>query len=199
MLSQLLNRPWIRTLALLAACVLLATLLWRSDQSRDETAPTNALGQDEPDGFVKDSRYLSFDENGRRIAMIESPRIEQFQPEGLATMTSPSATLYDGGSDQPWHLTADQGTFHQTSDRLDLSGDVRVVRPLAGNRSATLTTDQLTLDNDHRTVFTDQPVLITEAHGTTAAVGMKAWIDDRILELNSRVKGHYEPLKATHD
>lgn len=199
MMSQLFNRPWIRTLALGATFILLIAQLWRSDQSRNETENTNTAGKDEPDGFVKDSRFLSFDKNGARIAMIDSPLIEQFEPEGLATMTSPSATLYDGASGQPWHLTADTGRFHQATDRLDLSGHVRVVRPLGENQSATLTTDQLTLDNDHRTVFTDQPVLITEAHGTTAAVGMKAWIDDRILELNSRVKGHYEPLKATHD
>lgn len=199
MLSRLLNRRWIRTLALMVTFALLAAVLWRSEDSRNQTIETDQQGQNEPDGFVKDSRYLSFDKNGRRVVMIESPRIEQFEPEGLATMTSPSATLYDKNSGKPWHLTARNGTFHQPADRLELSGDVTVVRPLSGKREATLTTEQLTLDNHSHTVFTDKPVLITEDHGQTAAVGMKAWIDDRILELNSQVKGEYAPLRATYD
>lgn len=198
MLNRLLNRPGVRSLALAVTVALLVALLWRNDDSRNQDA-TDQGGQNEPDGFVEDGRYLSFDQEGRRIASIESPRIEQFEPEGLATMTSPSATLYDRQSGLPWHLTANSGTFHQPEDRLVLSGDVKVIRPLEGEREATLITDKLTLDNSNRTVFTDKPVLITDEHGQTAAVGMKAWIDDRILELNSQVEGHYAPLKATHD
>lgn len=199
MLNGLLSRPRVRALALAVTFALLAALLWRSDESRDQMSGADRAGQNEPDSFVNDGRYLSFDEEGRRVAMIESPRIEQFETGGVATMTSPSATLYDKSSGRPWQLTARNGTFHQPVDRLDLSGNVTVVRPLPGKREATLTTEQLTLDNRNRTAFTDKPVLITEDHGTTTAVGMKAWIDDRILELNAQVKGQYAALRATHD
>jgi len=58
-----------------------------------------------------------------------------------------------------------------------------------------LTTDTLTLDNRDGTVYTDDPVTIKEPFGTTEAVGMKAWVDERILELNSRVEGAYETVR----
>ncbi len=62
-------------------------------------------------------------------------------------------------------------------------------------RSLTLTTSTLTLNNAERTVYTDAPVKLTDSFSLTRATGMKAWIDDRILELDSQVEGRYEPGK----
>jgi lipopolysaccharide export system protein LptC len=56
----------------------------------------------------------------------------------------------------------------------------------------TLSTTALTLNNNDQTVYTDEPVEINDALGITTATGMKAWIDERILELNAQVKGRYE-------
>jgi lipopolysaccharide export system protein LptC len=72
-----------------------------------------------------------------------------------------------------------------------LNDNVRIVRDV-DNRKATLTTTSLTLDNNAGTVYTNAPVEITDQIGVTRATGMKAWVNTRILELNSKVEGRYE-------
>ena len=197
--SALLNRPWLRALALLASLLVLASLLWQSDEPRQPTDVRDLRGPTEPDSFVVNGRFLSFNERGQRTAVIESPRIEQFESRRAATMIAPRATLYDEGSGTPWTLTAATGDFLQERNILRLEQDVVVRRTLANGREGTLVTDRLTLDNGERIVHTDAPVRLTDQFSVTEAVGMKAWIDDRILELRSQVESVYEPDKSTQE
>ena len=181
-----------RMAALAGTGLVLGSLLWQSEESRE---PSNALelrGPTEPDGFVVNGHYRSFDQNGQLEAVIYSPRIEQFEARNLATMLLPDATLHDPDSATTWMLTADQGELLQNEDIIELTGNVLVRRPAVNGDMATLEAEHLTLDNKQRTVYTDTPVVLTEPHGVTRATGMKAWIDDRVLELQSQVKGHYD-------
>ena len=148
----------------------------------------------EPDGFVVNVKYTAFDESGNLKIMFSSPRIEQFDESNLATIESPKARLFSSLDAQPWILKAERGSLLQNENLLHLTGNVRVIR-MVGERKATLTTSALTLDNDQGTVYTDQPVEITDNVGVTRATGMKAWVDERILELESQVEGRYETGK----
>lgn len=181
-----------RMAALAGTALVLASLLWQSEENREPTDALELRGPTEPDGFVVNGRYRSFDQNGQLETVIYSPRIEQFEARNLATMLLPDATLHDPESATTWTLTANQGELRKDEDIIDLEGDVLVRRPLANGEVATLEAEHLTLDNKQRTVYTDTPVVLTEAHGVTRATGMKAWIDDRVLELQSQVKGHYD-------
>lgn len=84
------DRPWLRTLALAGTVVAAVFLLWQSDEPPvidDEAAALR--GDAEPDGFVVNGRYTSFDESGNLKIRFSSPRIEQFEEGNLATMDSP--------------------------------------------------------------------------------------------------------------
>lgn len=195
-LLTLSDRPRLRTLALGGTLAATVFLLWQSDEpvvTRDQAAET-LRGEGEPDGFVVNGQYTSFDESGNLKVMFSSPRIEQFDEGNLATIESPNARLYSSLNAQPWILKAERGSLLQNENLLYLTGNVRVIRTI-GEREATLTTSALTLDNDQGTVYTDQPVEITDSVGVTRATGMKAWIDERILELESQVEGRYETGK----
>ena len=194
-MSWFADRPWVRTLALAGSLAVVMFLLWQSDEppvSNEEAAELR--GDAEPDGFVVDGEYTSFDEAGNLKISFTSPRIEQFEEGNLATMESPSAELYssDSGTDsQPWIVNAENGSLLQNEDLLYLTGNVRILRSVGG-RETTLTTSTLTLDNNRGMLYTDAPVVIRDVTGITRATGMKAWIDERILELNSQVEGRYE-------
>ncbi|MEX0606091.1 MAG: LPS export ABC transporter periplasmic protein LptC [Marinobacter sp.] len=191
-LAGLFSHRLTRMAALAGAGLALGSLLWQSEESREPVDAVELRGANEPDGFVVNGRYRSFDQNGQLETVIQSPRIEQFESRNLATMLLPDATLHDPESNTTWMLTANQGELHRGEDIIDLEGNVLVRRPLANGELATLEAEHLTLDNKQRTVYTDTPVVLTEAHGVTRATGMKAWIDDRVLELQSQVKGHYD-------
>ncbi|WP_298448244.1 LPS export ABC transporter periplasmic protein LptC [uncultured Marinobacter sp.] len=190
------NRPRLRMLGLAITIAATAFLLWQGDEPplSSYSDARQLRGESEPDGFVINGSYTSYDENGQRKIVFTSPRIEQFEEGNLAAMESPSAELFGATGEGPWLLNAENGTLRQNDDLLYISGNVRVVRTI-GEREATLNTESLTLDNKQGMVYTDDPVKITDTLGTTQAKGMKAWIDERILELNSQVEGRYETVK----
>ncbi|PXX89817.1 LPS export ABC transporter periplasmic protein LptC [Marinobacter vulgaris] len=192
---SLFNRPVVRTLCLAATVVALFFLLWQSDDPSEPMEAADLRGESEPDGFVVNGNYLSYDETGRLTTRFRSPRIEQFESRNETVMESPRATLYGEEGDPPWRVQATKGRFLETDDLVHLTGDVKVVREAQGGSPLTLTTTALTMNNRERTVYTDKPVEMTDAIGLTTATGMKAWIDDRILELESQVEGRYEPGK----
>ncbi|MBU2954515.1 LPS export ABC transporter periplasmic protein LptC [Marinobacter sp. F3R08] len=186
------DRPWLRTLALAGTVVAAVFLLWQSDEPPVLNEDVAALrGDAEPDGFVIDGQYTSFDASGNLNIRFSSPRIEQFEEGNLATMEAPRAELYGGGAPRPWIVEADNGSLLQNQNLVYLTDNVRIQRTI-GEREATLTTSTLTLDNDRGLVYTDAPIEIRDVTGITRATGMKAWINERILELNSQVEGRYE-------
>ncbi len=189
---QALTRPIYRNTGLAIAFAALAFLLWHSDDPATvNTAAIELRGSAEPDTFVNDGTYRSFDELGQLEVIISSPRIEQFDDRPDATMVAPDATLLDQETGTQWHVTADHGLFHQTNEILDLNDNVRVTRPVAGGK-AVLLTEYLRVDNPARKVVTDHPVTIESPGTVTQGTGMEGWIDERIVELETNVKGIYE-------
>lgn len=194
--GEWLSRPWVRTLALIVSIIVLVSLLWQSDERAAPLDAESLRGPSEPDGFVINGHYRSFDDQGNLNIMIGSPRIEQFEADQRAVMTTPNATLIDKDTGTPWQLTADTGEFFEEKNLVELEGNVIVTRQISEDREGTLETDRLTLDNRNRTVHTDAAVTMTDSLNITRATGMTAWIDQRILELESQVEGHYEPAKT---
>lgn len=187
-----LARPRVRNPALIVAAGVLALLLWQSDESRSPAPDFLDLrGEREPDGFVSGARHLAFNEDGQRVSMITSPRIEQFDDTGTATLQEPAATLYEVRTQTPWDIRARSGVMDQNAARLELQGEVQVTRQVRGGAS-TLETEQLTIDNALRQVFTDEPVVVSGPGMVTRARGMRGWIDDRVLEFDTDVEGRYE-------
>jgi len=186
---------WARTLALIAVIAATLFLMWQSEE-RDLSNPQaeQLRGPSEPDSFVVGSRYRAWDEEGHLEIQLTSPRIEQFENDNRATLEKPVARVFPQQRPQPWIIEADEGSLLQTEGLLHLTRNVVITRR-SDDSEATLTTSALTLDNNEGTVYTDQPVTITEPFGVTRATGMKAWIDQRILELNSQVDGQYETFR----
>ena len=186
---------WARTLALIAVIAATLFLMWQSEE-RDLSNPQaeQLRGPSEPDSFVVGSRYRAWDEEGHLEIQLTSPRIEQFENDNRATLEKPVARVFPQQRPQPWIIKADEGSLLQTEGLLHLTRNVVITRR-SDDSEATLTTSALTLDNNEGTVYTDQPVTITEPFGVTRATGMKAWIDQRILELNSQVDGQYETFR----
>ena len=186
------QRPGWRTLALLATVIATIALLWHSDSDLPLPMQDSELrGDREPDSFVINGRYTTYDEQGAIKIQFVSPRIEQFESAGYATMANPQASIQGQPGAEPWQLNAKRGKLLQGNSLLELNGNVRIIRQV-GDRRATLTTSTLTLDNRTNMAYTDASVEIVDATGTTRANGMKAWLNERILELDSQVEGRYE-------
>lgn len=192
-LKRLLRSQGLGAVALTIAIVALMTLLWQSDELSSPAEAEALWGKAEPDSFIAHATFLSFAEDGRLATKIESRRVEQFEKDDLVTLHQPRAKIVGDSIGAFWQIEAADGRLIQNQDLMLLAGEVRVSRVADSRNLLSLTTQALTLNNTERTAYTSKPVTITESLGVTRAVGMKAWIDSRILELNAQVGGEYEP------
>ena len=193
--GELIRNPKLRTLALIATFVALIAVLWQSDEPTSPIDAAALRGEAEPDSFVVRGQYLSFGQTGQLSSRIKSQRIEQFESDRLTRMQQPRATLYTETGDASWQAEAEKGEFLEARDLINLTGNVRIVRLADQRGPMSLSTQALTLNNGERTIYTSEPVELNDALGITRATGMKAWIDERILELNAEVEGRYETGK----
>lgn len=187
------ERPLFRLLALFLAAAALVLLIWQG--AEQQTGPHQQNTADEPESFADNAVYMAFDDKGQLTSELQSPRVEEFSHSNLAHMQQPRAKLYSKDSRVPWLLRADRGTYNLKSQVMRLDGQVAVTRPLPDQPPAQLDTSHLTLDNARGIVHTDAPVTIKDVNGITRAVGMRAWVDKRVMELLSEVRGTYQ-LKA---
>ncbi|WP_097460104.1 LPS export ABC transporter periplasmic protein LptC [Mangrovitalea sediminis] len=185
------DRPIVRYMALLAAALVLAFLVWHSEEPTP-VAESPVGGPQEPDAFVENGLYFTFDTDGDPSTRMHSQRAEEYDSQHKAYLQQPTAEVFEKQGGAPWHIRADKGIYNISQDSLTLEDSVVVTRQGDAQQPSTLTTSRLVLDNQSRIVHTDAPVTITDAQGVTHAVGMKAFVAQRILELNSQVDGNYD-------
>ena len=148
-------------------------------------------GETEPDTFINQGVFRSFDEQGRPKLVATSPRTEQFDERQEAVLEAPDATLYDHEADLRWLVVANEGLYHLTTEVMELEGNVEVTRNVKGG-DAVLLTEYLLIDNPAGRATTEYPVTLKSPDSITHARGMTAWFDERVLELESSVEGIYE-------
>ncbi|MGM0569681.1 LPS export ABC transporter periplasmic protein LptC [Marinobacter sp.] len=189
---DLLARPRIRNPGLAIAALVLGYLIWQSDDPRSVDTDAIALrGETEPDTFVNQGVFRSFDRSGQPEIVLTSPRTEQFDDRKEALLEAPDGTLYDHDAGLRWLITANSGLYDMAAEIMDLEGDVEVIRRGEGG-DAVLLTEYLRIDNASRTATTDRPVTLTSPGQVTHARGLTGWLDDRVLELENSVEGTYE-------
>lgn len=187
-----LARPGIRNPGLLIAALALGFLLWQSNEPRTtDTEAEKLRGETEPDTFISQGVFRSFDEQGRRKLVATSPRTEQFDDRQEAVLEAPDATLYDHEADLRWLVTANQGLYHMNTEVMELEGNVEVTRNVEGG-NAVLLTEYLRIDNPAGKATTDRPVTLKSPGNITHARGMTGWFNERVLELENSVEGIYE-------
>lgn len=188
---------WLRDRSLLhwgaisLAAVIITLMLFRSDQTVSPLDAEDLRGPEEPDGFIVAGVYRSFDQQGHLSTRLESERAEQFDAERLVVMQSPRGVIFERESRLPWSIQAREGNYRMDEETLELNRDVLVERSGPEGRRSTLETSHLVLDNHERIVHTEAPVTLRDELGTTEAIGMRGWIDDRIVELKKDVRGEY--------
>lgn len=191
-LLDLLARPRVRNPGLLIAALALGFLLWQSDEPRSTDTDAMALrGETEPDTFINQGVFRSFDAQGRPKLVATSPRTEQFDDRQEAILEAPDATLYDHEADLRWLVVANEGLYHMTTEVMELEGSVEVTRSVEGG-NAVLLTEYLRIDNPAGRATTDHPVTLKSPGNITHARGMTGWFDERVLELENSVEGIYE-------
>jgi len=110
-------------------------------------------------------------------------------PDGDRTeIRFPTAEIIDDQKNN-WLISSDTGQTQGKGEEILLTGNVIITRQ--NNNEIELRTEKLTLDTTHDTAYTDLFVSIKSPYGNTKSVGLHADLKDRMINLHSHVKGHY--------
>ena len=92
--------------------------------------------------------------------------------------------------EKTWLVSSNKGFTQGKGEDVLLLGNVIINQK--ENPDIELRTEKLNLDSIHNTAYTDLAVSMKSPHGTTDSVGLHADLNDKMINLHSRVKGHFD-------
>jgi len=178
---------------LFVVAILATVLLAWQDESQDAPNFGGNLRQDEPDSFIVNGKQTLFDEQGNVSSIIKSEKTQHYPDKNMALLTEPNLLIYRDDGTQ-WRITADSGEYDLNEESIELEKNVVIIRDEQLATHWKLTTESLTILNKSRYITTKQAVTISNSVSVMNAVGMKAWLDNKKIELTSNVRGSYVQL-----
>ena len=170
----------------------LAFILWLLFSGSEPTTST----ANEQQNYTQASDYTIsqftitiMDENGQPSRIIKGHEMTHFPEDDSTHITSPIAEFVNQQKDT-WIVTSEQGKTHGKGHVILLTDNVVISRK--DDDKTELQTSTLTLDTNKSTAYTDAAVKMISPYGETNSIGLHATLEDKTINLHSRVKGHYD-------
>lgn len=182
-------------LPLFPLMLLLAATYWLNNQVRPVIPGSNANLRHDPDYIIHNFTATSLDTQGKIRFTISAQKMWHYPDDDSTHLESPQ--LVSMFSDRPpMHTSAIRGTVSSKGNEVFLYDDVTIVSPAYGTHSTrTFSTSYLHVTPDKDLADTDHLVTMTDARTTMQAVGMELNNKARTVNLLSRVRSTYEPVK----
>lgn len=178
---------------LLAGAVAASWLLVRQPMpgSLPETeagAPPGKIGY-----YAHDATVVATQENGSPLYELNAREILHYPHDDSVTLRDVDLS-YHRETEVPWTLQSDVGRLPVEARVIELTGNVRVVsHPENESERIILTTTRLEIRPYDDLAVTDAPVRIQLGQHILSSTGMKAYLKEERLELQSNVYGRFTP------
>ena len=183
-------RAWSGILPLL---LLLAGSYWLSQQVLPLPPVPDYKARHDPDYIIENFSAATLGENGNARYMVAARKMEHYPDNDATYLTAPRLTA-PYRDKPPVHISAERGEVSHNGSEITLQDAVHVLREASARAGEMrIETTFLHVVPDDETADTDRLVRVTEAHGTTTAVGLKLDSKARTLKLLSRVRSQYDP------
>lgn len=170
----------------------LAFILWLLFSGSEPTTSTTNEQQNytqASDYTISQFTITIMDENGQPSRIIKGQEMTHFPEDDSTHITSPIAEFVNQQKDT-WIVTSEQGKTHGKGHVILLTDNVVISRK--DDDKTELQTSTLTLDTNKSTAYTDAAVKMISPYGETNSIGLHATLEDKTINLHSRVKGHYD-------
>ncbi|TBU82689.1 LPS export ABC transporter periplasmic protein LptC [Pseudomonas daroniae] len=175
----------------LGALLLAAAGYWNINPDSFSSSPQHS-GPDNPiDFYAINAHSVQYLPDGKVQSDMTSDLLEHVQSTDVTLLTEPRMSLFRG-TDFPWNVRSARGEVGPDGDEVELIDQVRVERTDDKGRTTILTTSRLTVFPQKEYAQTQQAVRIDAANGVTTAQGMKAYLNDGRMLLQSNVRGQHE-------
>ena len=147
--------------------------------------------------YVREGTLTGTGADGRILYRITTQAARQNLDDGTISMQE-VAVNYAPADEIPWDMRAPRGQIPRDSNIIQLSGNVLVtsMATAATNRGQsplTIRTDYLELDPDTYIATTNRHVAIERSRDTLHARGMRVYLKQDRLQLESEVRGNFLP------
>lgn len=178
-------------LAVLGLLALITLWIDRTVQAPEPRVDGNA--RHDPDYILNNFVTTRTDATGNISHILKASEMRHYPDDDTTQLEKPYLTQH--GIGQPvTTIESKRGTVSSKADVVEFYDDVRVVRQAFGDRpEMTLTTDYLKVEPDNEVASTDRPVVITQGpKSVVRAVGMYYDKKNQTIQLNKRIRSHYE-------
>jgi lipopolysaccharide export system protein LptC len=178
----------IRNAVWLSLLISAAAATWYLSRPEPEEAPRNTGARASSLGYyLIDAVLLGTDETGEVLYRIVAERVEEHPGSAQLRLTSIEIEYRDE-ADVPWRIRASFASGPTSRDYLDLSGDVRIESlPNSEGQRTIIEADSLRLEPEARFASTDGPVRFLVDDVWLYGVGLKAYLKDDRIDLESQV------------
>jgi lipopolysaccharide export system protein LptC len=177
----------------LVLLAVLAALTFWLDHVVQPPVPRPEAPPNEPDYFVEGLSAMRMDRSGHVKHTLEAQRMTHFPQDDLTVLVAPRFVAYGEGH-VPVTITSKHARMSGNGEDVYFEDDVRVVRAPEGRLSElVLETSYLHVIPDDNIAKTDKPVTIRDATAVVVASGLELNSETRVLELQGRVRGTFEP------
>jgi lipopolysaccharide export system protein LptC len=184
---------WLRRgLVLLALASVTGLTWWLQDRSESVAPPRDPDARQWPDYSMESFAVTEFLPNGDAQYRLTARQMDHFAADGTARFDRPNIVFHSAAR-TPWTLTADAGVATANSEEIRLNGAVVIERPQTIERDwLRLSTSNVLVRPREEFAETAEHVDVQDPLSTTAAQGMRVYVNEERVMLLSKVQGKYE-------
>ena len=181
-----------RTTLLFVLLVAAAVVTWYFGRGTTLTATSSGTDGTSPLGYyLRDAVLFGTDGDGRIYYQVRAAQVSQTMREDALQLDGVSVE-YSADEDVQWQVSADRATAPSDRAFLDLSGSVRLASGTEPGKAETvIETERLRLEPGRHLASTRDEVRLTLGRHRLDAIGMKAYLKEDRLELESKVHGQF--------
>lgn len=181
---------------LLLLAVLAALTFWLDRVVQPPAGPRTVSPGSEPDYVVEGLHAVHMDAQGRVEHTLRAKKMTHYPDDDLTLLEEPTFVTFPGGV-APVTVTSRKATILGRGEHVYFEDSVRVVRaPYSNNTELVLETSYLHVMLETRIAKTDRPVTMRDATGVLTASGLELNSETRVLNLQGRVKGTFQPPRT---
>lgn len=181
------NLPFLAKILLPLVAVVTLWLLF-GEESEQRSKQDSELNKSS-DYAMTNFTLTVMDKAGNPSRIISGKEMAHYPKDDSTEVLFPIAEFIEPGKDT-WLITSNKSTTQGKGDDILLTGNVIITKK--EDRDVELRTEKLNLDTKHNTAYTDLAVSMKSPYGSTNSVGLHASLEDKMINLHSRVKGHYD-------
>lgn len=183
-------------LPLILVAMLAVFTFWLDRLAQPVPTGVSGASRHDPDYLVEGLSAMRMNTAGATAYTLSAKKMVHYPDDDTTLLTTPRLVSLEPDK-APITITSKQALVSSNGKNVYFRDDVHLTRAAFGDSSEMqMNTSYLHVIPDDRVAQTDRPVVLTDMATTVTAAGLELNSETRMLKLQGRVHGTYDPNKA---